>query len=86
MQLQARIQKWGNGLGLRISGILRDLPQFQVNDTLEVEVTDQGFSVMKAMPQTVKRLRYSEAQLLAGINSKKIHKGALAKPLKNEWR
>ena len=29
--IESKIQKWGNGLGLRVSGVMRDIPQFLVD-------------------------------------------------------
>lgn len=67
MHLQAKIQKWGNGLGMRISGVLRDIPHFHEGDLIQVEVSAEGFTVKK-IPPAVKRF-YSEEELLRGITS-----------------
>ena len=85
MQIQTQIQKWGNGLGLRVSGILRDLPQFQVNDEVQIEVREEGFSVKKVASSKTALLQYTEAQLLADMSPAKIHADQLAKPLPDEW-
>ena len=29
MRVHAKIQKWGNGLALRVSGVMRDIPHFR---------------------------------------------------------
>jgi len=85
MQIHSQIQKWGNGLGLRVSGILRDLPQFQVEDKVQIEVTEQGFSVTKIIPKKSNSLRYTESQLLEDLTPEKIHADKLARPLPGEW-
>jgi antitoxin MazE len=79
MQIQTQIQKWGNDLGLRISGILRDLSQLQVNDEVQIEVTEQGFSVTKVIHKKAISLKYSEAQLLADITPEKAHAEVIGK-------
>lgn len=83
MRVQTRIQKWGNGLALRVSGAMRDLPQFQAGTEVEVEVTEEGFVVRRAMPNT--RLPFSEAELLRDITPEKAHAEALAEPTSREW-
>jgi len=86
MQIQAHIQKWGNGLGLRVSGVLRDIPNFQADDEVQVEVTEQGFSVIKIISKKTPLFkRYTEAELLEDITPRKIHADELAKPLLQEW-
>ncbi len=86
MQIQTHIQKWGNGLGLRVSGILRDMPHFQVNDEVQIEVTEHGFSVTKSLPKKMHPFKkYTELQLLENITSENIHADELAKPLSSEW-
>lgn len=85
MQIQTQIQKWGNGLGLRVSGILRDLPHFQADDKVQVEVTEHGFSVTKLAPKNSVPFQYTEAELLACLSPERIHADDLAKPLPGEW-
>ncbi len=86
MQIHAHIQKWGNGLGLRVSGVLRDIPCFQADDEVEVQVTEQGFSVKKLVSKkTPPFKKYTEAELLENITPRKIHADELDKPLAQEW-
>jgi antitoxin MazE len=45
--IQGKIQKWGNGLALRVSGLMRDIPKFE-NDTLvDIDIFTDGFTVKK---------------------------------------
>lgn len=86
MQIQAHIQKWGNGLGLRVSGVLRDVPDFQVDDEVQIEVTEQGFSVTKIISKKALQFKkYTEAELLENMTPSKIHADELVKPLPQEW-
>ena len=48
MRVQATIQKWGNGLGIRISGTMRDIPHFEAGMPVEVEVSEKGLEIRKA--------------------------------------
>jgi antitoxin MazE len=85
MHVQAKIQKWGNGLGLRVSGVLRDLPQLQAGAKVDVEVTEDGFIVKKIVTTRCKlKLPYTEAQLLEGMSSQDNWDDLLANPLPSE--
>lgn len=85
MHVHTKIQKWGNGLGLRVSGILRDLPQLKVGAEVDIEVTPDGFSVKKVIKLKRKlKLPYTEAQLLAGLSAETVHRDLLIKPLASE--
>ena len=46
MKVEAKIQKWGNGLALRVSGIIRDIPHFEEGTLVEVDVTEDGFAAL----------------------------------------
>ena len=82
--VDSKIQKWGNGLGLRVSGALRDIPHFAENTYVKVEVFEEGFTVKKAEPEE-KLLVFSEEELLQGLDSETAHSELLAQPLKSEW-
>lgn len=81
--INTKIQRWGNGLGLRVSGPLRDVPQFTENSPVTVEVFEDGFTVKKATA-SIKHLPYTEDQLIAGLNSNTAHCELLALPIKGE--
>ena len=81
--IESKIEKWGNGLGLRVSGIMRDIPQLLVNTHVTVEVFEDGFIVKKTMPP-YKKLPFSEEELLFGLDENTSHSELLTTPLKSE--
>ncbi len=84
MRVQARIQKWGNGLALRVAGVMRELPQFKEGTEVEVEVTEEGFTVRRAAPKKRLKLPFSETELLRNLTPESAHADAVAEPLANE--
>lgn len=84
MRVHAKIQKWGNGLALRISGVMREMPRFQEGTEIEVEVSEQGFSVTKSQSMKTNLFPFSEAQLLQGLTDVTAHADLLARPLASE--
>lgn len=66
MLVNTKIQKWGNGLALRVSGVLRDIPHFQSGDEVQIEVNEEGFIVKKVKPAT--KMPFSEDELIKGLN------------------
>jgi len=85
LAIETKIQKWGNGLGLRVSGIIRDIPHFEENTPVTVEVTEAGFTVKK-MQQPTQALPFTEAQLLEGLTPSSAHSDLIAAvTLKSEW-
>lgn len=85
MQVQAKIQKWGNSLGLRLSGVLRDLPHFVEGTKVEIEVNEEGFILKKArLKKTKFTLPYTEKELLTGMVSQNDYADLLVNPLKSE--
>ena len=51
MKIETKIQKWGNGLAIRIAGIMRDIPHFQEGTPVEVEVNEEGLTIKKLLPK-----------------------------------
>lgn len=84
MKTHARIQKWGNGLALRVAGAMRDIPHFQEGMEVEVEITENGFTVIKSVPKKKIIFPFSEGQLLKGMTPEKAHATLLANPLPDE--
>ncbi len=84
MQVHAKIQKWGNGLGLRVSGMMRDIPNFTEGAEVDVDITEFGLTIRKSQPKKQVALCYTEAQLLAGLTAEMAHADLLAKPLRGE--
>ena len=84
MIIQTKIQKWGNGLALRVAGAMRDIPGFQDGTPVEVTVTDNGLNITRARRQRRLKLPFSEEQLLSGLSPKKAHADILATPVAHE--
>jgi len=68
MQVESRVQKWGNGLAIRVSGVLRTIPNLKEGDVLSIEVKEDGFNAVKS-----KKKKWREAELLSGMNSNNAH-------------
>lgn len=84
MKTHARIQKWGNGLALRVAGAMRDIPHFQEGTEVDVEITENGFTVIKSIPKKKIIFPFSEAQLLKDMTPEKAHAHLLTHPLPSE--
>ena len=84
MKVHAKIQKWGNGLALRVSGVMRDIPHFQEGTEVDVEVSEQGLFVVKSLCRKKLLFPFSESQLLHGLNAEQAHAELLAIPLSSE--
>ncbi|PLA74949.1 transcriptional regulator [Hydrogenovibrio sp. SC-1] len=84
LKIDAKIQKWGSGLGLKISGPMKDIPHFLENTPVTVEVFEDGFTIKKVTPPIAINLPYSEEQLLEGLNPYNCHADLLATPLDSE--
>lgn len=78
MKLQAKIQKWGNGLALRVAGAMREIPGFNEGTPVEIEVSKDGFSVKKVVSVPFTKLPFSEADLLSGLTPALAHADDLA--------
>lgn len=84
LAIDTKIQKWGNGLGLRVSGLMRDIPHFEENTLVTVEISEEGFTVKKAQ-QSNNLLPFTEEQLLVGLNSSTAHSDLVPTTLESEW-
>ena len=78
MRVQAKIQKWGNSLGLRLSGLMKSIPHFTENMIVSVEVTEEGIEVRPVRKRKSKKTPFTEDQLLKGLNPETAHSEALA--------
>lgn len=86
MRVRAKIQKWGNGLAIRISGPMRDIPHFIEGTPLEIAVFEDGLEVRKSQSATKRlMLPFSESELLNGMTPKTAHSDIVAKPVKGEY-
>ena len=77
--VHTKIQKWGNGLALRVAGLIRDIPQFEQNSAVDVEIFEDGFTVKKSK-QKKKGFVFpiKEKDLLKGMTPDTAHGDALA--------
>ena len=75
MKIKAKIQKWGNSLGLRITGAMKTIPKFEENMNVIVEVSEKGLYVYpKPNKLTAKDiLPFTEAELLEGLTPYLAH-------------
>tara|TARA_R110002126_G_scaffold110918_2_gene248516 strand:+ start:47692 stop:48144 length:453 start_codon:yes stop_codon:yes gene_type:complete len=84
MKVEAKIQKWGNGLALRVSGVLRDIPHFKEGMLVEIDVNEEGFVLKKRNLQKNTRFPFNEDQLLEGLTPELAHADLLATPSAKE--
>ena len=73
MRIQAKIQKWGNSLALKLTGPWKSIPHFEENMLVDIDVTEEGIQIRPIKRRATRRLPFSEAQLLKGLNAKTVH-------------
>lgn len=86
MKVQAKIQKWGNGLAIRISGVMREIPHFVEGTLLDISVSEEGLEIKKT--QSLKKrlyLPFTEADLLHGMTASTAHADLITKPIEGEY-
>ena len=77
--VHAKIQKWGNGLALRVAGLIRDIPGFKQDTPVDVEVFEDGFTVRKTRTQDRGfQFPIKETDLLIGLTAENAHADELA--------
>ena len=81
MQVHTKIQKWGNGLALRVSGAMREIPHFKEGTEVDVEITEEGLTVTNAHKNS---LLLRESDLIDNLNLHNSHTDLIAKPLGSE--
>lgn len=84
MKVHTKIQKWGNGLALRVSGVMRDIPHLKEGTEVDIEITEDGFLVKKTLLKENKIFPFSESQLLQNLTKEHAHADLLAIPLNKE--
>ncbi|MBO9492949.1 hypothetical protein J7438_02430 [Thalassotalea sp. G20_0] len=65
MRTESTIKRWGNGLALRISGPMRDIPGFEEGMGVEVEIHADGLFIRRKV--STGPLPYSEEELVASL-------------------
>lgn len=84
MKIHTKIQKWGNGLGLRVAGVMREIPHLQEGTQVEVTINDLGFTVKKCVLRKKAAFPFSEEQLLEQLTPELAHADLLTLPLQSE--
>lgn len=79
MRTQATLQKWGNSVALRLSGNLKTIPNFEVGDTVDIDISEQGLVIQKVVKKPL-----TEESLLAGLAAYTAHADELAQPTERE--
>lgn len=82
MKVKAKIQKWGNGLALRVSGPMRDLPKFKEGSVVEVEVSAEGLIVKK---NKTSLFPFTEEEFLADLTPESAHADLVVNPNNKEF-
>ncbi len=80
MQIESRVQKWGNGLALRMSGALRTVPNLKEGDLLTITINENGFSAIKPSQR-----KFTEQELLSDITPNNAHAELAANLLSSEY-
>lgn len=85
MKTYSKIKKWGNGLAIRVSGVMRNIPQLKEGAPIEVLIFEDRLEIGKS--QSVKRLMlpFTEAELLNGMTAKTAYADILANPIEEEY-
>ena len=85
MRVETEIKKWGNGLALRLTRAMSELPQFQAGTRVTVDIDADGFTVRRATG-SLRSFRFpeSESSLLAGLTAENAHAELLADPAGGE--
>lgn len=70
MKIQVKIQKWGNSLGLRLSGAMKTIPHFEDNMPVIVDITEKGLYVYPKPKKLKARdlLPFTETELLKDLD------------------
>lgn len=76
MKIEAKIQKWGNGLAIRVGGPMRDIPNFKNGTLVDVEISEDGFTVKKHVGKPL--FTFTEEELLSNLSPKSAHANLLA--------
>lgn len=65
MDVESRVQKWGNSLGVRVPKPLAQKLGFTEGTPVEVEVDNHGL--------VIRRKQYSLEELLSGVTPENLH-------------
>lgn len=79
MRAQATLLKWGNSVALRLSGNLKTIPNFEVGDTVDIDISEQGLVIQKVVKKPL-----TEESLLAGLTAYTAHADERSDPTERE--
>jgi antitoxin MazE len=86
MQIEANIQRWGNSLAVRLSGMARTIPKFEEGMPITIEILDDGIYIRKATPKPAPLgLPFTEAELLSGLTPYLAHTDEVVSLASSEW-
>lgn len=86
MHIETNIQRWGNSLAVRLSGIARTIPQFEAGMPITIEILDDGIYIRKAVSKPILAgLLFTEAELLSGLTPYLAHADEVASLSAGEW-
>lgn len=85
MKIQAKIQKWGNSLAIRIAGVMRDIPHFQEGMLIDIDVSEEGLNIRKLQAKKKLILPFNETELLKDMTPLSAHADLLSPLLKGEY-
>lgn len=85
MKVQAKIQKWGNSLAIRIAGPVRDVPNFKEGMPIEIVVSEDGLEIHKLPSAKHLAFPFTEAELLKGMTPNTAHADIIANPIASEY-
>ena len=82
---ETTIQKWGNGLGLRITKPLSRLAHFEAGTVVEVEVIKEGIMIKRLNgPKKKFQNPFLESDLVNELSPYTAHRDELVTPLATE--
>lgn len=86
MKIKTTIKKWGNSLGLRITGSMKSIPRFEENMPVTVDISEKGI-VVEPVKKSRLKLPFTEAELLADLDKDTAHadEDLIASPLPKEY-
>lgn len=73
MKSQAKIQKWGNSLAIRLTGPVKELLHLEEGMPVELEATESYVKISPAKKPKKLHFLYSESELIQGLDAYKAH-------------
>ena len=77
MKVEAKIQKWGNSLALRLTGPVKQIPHFEADMLVLIKVSETGIRV-EPIKEPVMKEKFTEEELLKGLTARTAHADEIA--------